>query len=77
MAIDALRVIHFRRGLRDEIQPVCRSPRPLTYTDLFNIALGVKDDQALIKKSMVAKRGFLGRGSFYAHQGVDRVIPFD
>lgn len=56
----SLRANYSKRGLRDEIWLLCRSPHLLSYTELLNMALGVANDHALIKKSTVDRGGFLG-----------------
>lgn len=58
MATDALRVGHFRHGLRDFIRFLYRSPRPLSYFELFNIVLDVEDDHALSRKFTAAEGDF-------------------
>lgn len=62
--MNTLKASYFTRGLRDEIWLFYRSPRPLSYTELLNMALGVEDGQALIKNSATTRIGFLGRGAF-------------
>ena len=60
VATDAQRVFCFRRGLRDEIRVLCRSAQTLSYTEFFNMALAVEDDQASMKKSTIISQGGFG-----------------
>lgn len=76
MAIDALRVGYFRHGLRDEIRLLCVSPQPLSYKEFLYLTLGLKYDQASIKKSTMTRGGFPGREAFRP-QGTDRAVPSD
>lgn len=76
VAICALRVSPFKRRIRGEIRLLCWSPLPLTYTELLYMKLDVGDDQAFIKKCIVAKGRFLGR-ELFGHRGENRVVPCD
>lgn len=62
--IDALKVGHFKCGLRDDISLLCRSPRLLSYSKLLNMALGVEENQASTRKVLAVRGGFSSRGEF-------------
>lgn len=58
--MDPLRVSYFWRGLRDEVQLLCRYLKPLSYMDLLIMELGIEDDQASIKKLATTWGGYSG-----------------
>lgn len=76
MATNALRVCHFRRGLRDDVHLLCRSPQPFCYSEWLNMTLGIEDDQAFIRNSYVTRGGFTNR-SVFRHRGQDKAAPYE
>lgn len=55
---------------------MCRFPQPLSNIELLNMALGIEDEQAFVKKSIAAKGEFLGIGAFRPHMA-NRAVPYD
>lgn len=47
----------FRRGLKYDTSILCKSPWPMTYMKLLNMALNVEHDQSSMRKSIAAIGG--------------------
>lgn len=54
VAIYALRVSHFRYAMTNDLKMTCHRGRSLSYSELLNLALGVKTDQEAIREFSIS-----------------------
>lgn len=77
IAIDALRVGRFWRGLRGEICLMCCSARVMTYIEKHNMNLSVEVDQEAISKLSVSISGFEQARGVFRGRGAHRGVSYD